>query len=99
MDIKSKLTSRKLWAAITGVIVGLVVAFVGEADTIETVAGSVMSVVSAIVYIIAEAGVDKAAAGAGMHVENLTLDTTTGVGEVLAEAETEGVIVNETESN
>ena len=63
MDIKSKLTSRKLWAAVAGIIVGLVVAFGGDGETIKTVAGSVMSVVSAIIYILAEAGVDKASAG------------------------------------
>ncbi len=67
MDIKKKLTSRKLWAAIAGIIVGLVVAFGGEPETVQTVAGSVMSVVSAIVYIIAEAGVDKAGAGAELQ--------------------------------
>ena len=63
MNWKQKLSSRKLWAAIAGVIVGLVVAFGGEAETIKTVAGSVMSVVSAIIYILAEAGVDTASAG------------------------------------
>lgn len=63
MDIKSKLTSRKLWAAVAGIIVGLVVAFGGDGKTVETVAGSVMSVVSAVIYILAEAGVDKASAG------------------------------------
>ena len=63
MDWKQKLSSRKLWAAIAGVIVGLVVAFGGDGESIQQVAGSVMSVVSAIIYILAEAGVDKAAAG------------------------------------
>ena len=62
MDWKQKLSSRKLWAAIAGVIVGLVVAFGGDGETINTVSGSVMSVVSAIIYILAEAGVDRAAA-------------------------------------
>ena len=64
MNIRQKLTSRKLWAAVAGILVGLVVAFGGETDTIQTVAGTVMSVVSAIVYILAEAGVDRAAASA-----------------------------------
>lgn len=63
IDWKRKLTSRKLWAAIAGVIVGLVVAFGGDGESIQQVAGSVMSVVSAIIYILAEAGVDKASAG------------------------------------
>lgn len=68
MDWKQKLSSRKLWAAIAGVIVGLVVAFGGDGETIKTVAGSVMSVVSAIIYILAEAGVDKAAASPDIHI-------------------------------
>lgn len=63
MNWKQKLSSRKLWAAIAGIIVGLVVAFGGDGESIQQVAGSVMSVVSAIIYILAEAGVDKAAAG------------------------------------
>ena len=37
-----------------------------------------MSVVSAIVYILAEAGIDKASAGSAVQVENLYLDTDTG---------------------
>lgn len=82
MDIKTKLTSRKLWAAIAGIIVGLVVAFGGEAETVETVAGSVMSVVSALVYIIAEAGIDKASAGAPMNVDTVHIDAETGEGAV-----------------
>ena len=61
-DIMTKLSSRKLWAAIAGIVVGLVVAFGGEGETIQSVAGSVMSVVSAVTYIIAEAMVDKTAA-------------------------------------
>lgn len=63
MNWKQKLGSRKLWAALAGVAVGLAVAFGGSAETIQTVAGSVMSVISAVTYILAEAGVDKAAAG------------------------------------
>ena len=61
MNWKEKLTSRKLWAAVAGVVVGLVVAFGGDPESIETIAGSVLSVVTAIAYILAEASVDKAA--------------------------------------
>lgn len=86
MDIKTKLTSRKMWAAIAGIIVGLVVAFGGDGETVETVAGSVMSVVSAVVYILAEAGVDMASAGAPMKVENLHIDNA-GEGAVENDAE------------
>ena len=89
MDIKSKLTSRKLWATVAGIVVGLVVAFGGDGETVKTVAGSVMSVVSAIVYILAEAGIDKASAGSAMQVENLYLDTDTGKMTELKEGDTE----------
>lgn len=82
MDIKTKLTRSKLWAAIAGIIVGLVVAFGGEAETVETVAGGVMSVVSALVYIIAEAGIDKASASAPMNVDTVRIDAKTGEGAV-----------------
>lgn len=79
MNWKQKLSSRKLWAAIAGVIVGLVVAFGGDGESIQQVAGSVMSVVSAIIYILAEAGVDKAAAGSpDIHILS---DDTEGKGD------------------
>ena len=80
MDIKSKLTSRKLWAAVAGIVIG---------ETVKTVAGSVMSVVSAIVYILAEAGIDKASAGSAVQVENLHLDTDTGKMTELKEGDAE----------
>lgn len=87
MDIMQKLTSRKMWAAIAGIIVGLVVAFGGDGETVETVAGSVMSVVSAVVYILTEGFVDAASAGAPMKVENLHIDEKTGEGAVENDAE------------
>lgn len=71
MNLKEKLTSRKLWAAIAGIVVGLVVAFGGNGESSETVAGSVMSVVSAVVYILAEAGIDKAAANPPVVLETV----------------------------
>ena len=89
MDIKSKLTSRKLWAAVAGIVVGLVVAFGGDGETVKTVSGSVMSVVSAIVYILAEAGIDKASADSAVQVENLYLDTDTGEMTELKEGDAE----------
>ena len=56
-----KLTSRKLWIAVVGIIVGLATAFgITDNDTAQ-VAGAVGSIASAIVYIIGEATTDKAA--------------------------------------
>lgn len=60
MDIKRKLSSRKMWAAIVGVISGLAVVFGLDGDTISTVAGAVVSGASLVAYITAEAKVDAA---------------------------------------
>lgn len=57
---KQKLTSRKLWAAVVGVIVGLAAAFGIEENEYAQVVGVVGSVVSVISYIFGEAKVDAA---------------------------------------
>ena len=60
MNWKKKLSSRKLWAAIVGVVVGLAAAFgIGENEYAQ-VAGVVGSVVSVVSYIFGEASVDAA---------------------------------------
>ena len=57
-----KLASRKLWAALVGVVVGLAAAFgIGEGEYTE-VAGVVTSCVSVVSYIFAESAVDAAGA-------------------------------------
>ena len=58
-DIIRKLTSRKLWLALAGVATGIAMVFGVEGGEITDVA----AIASAITYIIAEATVDKAAAG------------------------------------
>lgn len=62
MNLKQKLTSRKLWMALVGVVVGLATAFGIEENDYAQVAGVVTSVVSVISYIFGEAAVDAAAA-------------------------------------
>ena len=57
-DIIRKLTSRKLWAAISLFVSGLIVAFDGEASTAETVAGCIMQGGAVISYIFAEGWAD-----------------------------------------
>ncbi|MCC8129426.1 MAG: hypothetical protein LIO51_05755 [Clostridiales bacterium] len=59
--ILKKLSSRKLWAAIIGVVVGVALAFGVDSDSITSVAGAVTSLVSVVTYILAEAKVDAAA--------------------------------------
>lgn len=58
--LKRKLSSRKLWAAIAGVITGLAMVFGLDETVISTVAGAVVSVVSLMTYIITEGRVDAA---------------------------------------
>ncbi len=59
--LKRKLSSRKLWTAVVGVITGLAVAFGLDQNTISTVAGAVTAASSVIIYIASEAKVDAAA--------------------------------------
>lgn len=58
--ILEKLKSRKLWAALVGVIVGLAAAFGITENDYAQVVGVVGSVVSVVSYIFGEAAVDAA---------------------------------------
>ena len=58
--ILEKLKSRKLWAAIVGVIVGVAAAFGIEGNDWAEIAGIVTSAVSVVSYIFAEGSIDKA---------------------------------------
>lgn len=57
-EILRKLSSRKLWMAIAGVATGICIALGGEAGEVDTVAGAVTALVSAVTYILAEGRVD-----------------------------------------
>lgn len=61
-----KLSSRKLWAAIIGVVVGVAAAFGIDGNEYAEVAGVITSLVSVVSYIFAESGVDKARENAKM---------------------------------
>ena len=63
MSWKQKLTSRKLWAAIVGVITGLAMVFRLDEGVITNVSGAVVSAASIVVYIYTEGKVDAAAVG------------------------------------
>lgn len=58
--MKQKLTSRKFWAAVVGVITGLAMVFGLDEGVISTVAGAVTALASIIAYISAEGAVDVA---------------------------------------
>lgn len=59
IDWKRKLTSRKLWAAVAGFVLGVVMLFTSGA-TEETIAGCVMSLGSVVAYIVGEGLTDAA---------------------------------------
>lgn len=61
IDWKRKLTSRKLWIAVTGLVAGLILAFGGSDGTVETVTGCIMSCASVVGYILGEGLTDAAA--------------------------------------
>ena len=56
---KRKLSSRKLWAAVAGIVTGLAMVFGLDESTISTVAGAVVSVASVVAYILTEGKVDE----------------------------------------
>lgn len=58
IDWKRKLSSRKLWAAVAGIVTGLAMVFGLDEGTISNVAGAVVSVSSIVAYIITEGKVD-----------------------------------------
>lgn len=69
IDWKRKLTSRKFWVAIAGLVSGLILAFGGDKATADTVCGCIMSVASVIAYTIGEGLADKGG-DANVYVTN-----------------------------
>ena len=70
IDWKRKLSSRKLWAAVAGIVTGLAMVFGLDENTISTVAGAVVSAASVVAYVIAEGKVDTARAENGQETDN-----------------------------
>lgn len=56
--LKQKLSSRKLWAAIIGILTGIAMIFGLDGKVIETVSGAVVAVGSIVAYIVAEGKID-----------------------------------------
>ena len=61
MNWKKKLSSRKFWAAISGVVISVMVAFNADAGSQEKVAGVIAATGTLAVYMLAEGSTDKAA--------------------------------------
>ena len=60
IDWKSKLTSRKFWAAICTLVTNLVLAFKGTEETAVQVTAIIMAGAAVVAYIIGEGLIDAA---------------------------------------
>ena len=65
IDWKSKLTSRKFWAAVIGFVTAILMAFKVDSMTIEQVVAIISACSVLIAYIIGEGLVDAARVGNG----------------------------------
>lgn len=63
MNWKQKLTSRKFWMALAGLVMGILALFKVDANTTQQVSGVVMALGSVVAYIVGEGLVDAASAG------------------------------------
>lgn len=57
-EILRKLSSRKLWTALAGLVAGLAMAFGLDQEVVASCAGAVVSVVSVVTYIVTEGRID-----------------------------------------
>lgn len=57
-EVLRKLSSRKLWLAIAGIATGVSIALGADASEVETIAGAITTLISALTYIIVEGRVD-----------------------------------------
>lgn len=57
-EVLRKLTSRKLWMALAGIVTGVAMALGAESTEIHVVAGAVTTLISAVTYIVVEGKVD-----------------------------------------
>ncbi|NGQ95519.1 hypothetical protein G3578_10175 [Brevibacillus sp. SYP-B805] len=58
IDWKAKLSSRKLWLALSGFVTSVLVLFGTDADTITKVTAMITALGSVVAYILAEGYVD-----------------------------------------
>ena len=68
IDWVAKLTSRKFWLAIVGLVSGILVAFKLDEQTVTQITGIIMAGASVIAYIIGEGLIDAAGAKADTYL-------------------------------
>ena len=69
IDWKSKLTSRKFWAAVCNFISMLIIALQGSQETATQITALILAGGGVIAYILGEGWADAAGAGAAVVVE------------------------------
>lgn len=70
-----RLTSRKFWLAIAGVATGIYTVLGGDGSDISTISGAVVSLVSAMTYIITEGKIDAAAVATAIESAQEVVET------------------------
>ena len=76
IDWKTKLTSRKFWAAIAEFVTMLIIALGGQQETATQVTALIMAGASVIPYIIGEGLTDAAGARARVAAEQANAEQT-----------------------
>ena len=69
IDWASKLTSRKFWLAICGLVGGIMTALHYDDQTVTQITGIIMAGASVIAYIIGEGLADAAGAKASVYAD------------------------------
>jgi len=83
IDWKRKLTSRKFWTAIIGLVSGLLLLFKVDAETIDRICGVVISTGSVVAYIVGEGMTDASHEEVQLiEMEHDTAEEDEDVGEV-----------------
>lgn len=62
IDWVAKLTSRKFWMAVVGLVSGILVALKMDEQTVAQITGIIMAAASVVAYIIGEGLIDAASA-------------------------------------
>ena len=69
IDWASKLTSRKFWMAVSGLVSGILMAIHLDEQTVTQITGIIMAAASVVAYIIGEGLADAAGAQTIVEVE------------------------------
>mgnify|MGYP000980174978 CR=1 FL=1 len=94
MDWKSKLTSRKFWAAVASFVAMLVVVFGGDQSQATQITALIMAGATVVAYIVGEGLVDAAAAGSDVTIDGNAAVAPTG--DVVGAANTDTTVESST---